>query len=837
MFLDFDPVTDDVVARAAAKGITRDEIDDRRKFLLDACLAQTYVEHTDRGHHACLIVAESFVGRRAARILKTCFAIDVLTGTHYCNITGRRANDLPPVDATKDIALMFDAIEKAHPEFDGPGVTGPIGVDCLTDEEAWAVLELQRPATYLACGTAECHDFSLVVRNAIGDLAKITNRPRQVFDMLMRTPLLAPGLRCEQGHTERRDKFTKLFEVWWQEVLETNVQGVPLITRRDTGRLPSVAHGRAKELDLIAENARRHEKLLTSQAPDAPPAPPVSASNDDAPLDHPAADTPTFSPKVAAIVDRIKTTAPEIFVNGGLRLTLPPGISASFCAELGEMVTDPQPAYIYSGFLFNLSALLSRKFKDSTSLKSTTLQFVVTGKFYTGKSKAADACYRAFECAAAYADADPADPTRIIKGHVQWKLRGTVHKGTHASVNMLHKNVLERNGNLGPLTDEAGNQVDRMLSGQDHLATALRDYYKLSYDAGSWDGELTPPGSLTGDKSGNQFPCFNVNLPVYMTCTDAALKAMRISDLMDGYWTRPIVHYYSKPLDEEPLNDESTLRQAFSPRLANVIRDALMYGNALDLEYAPVHEEKQVKDPNAAGPDAKPMLEMVKRPLNMAERRAIADAHLVGVTYSPEAVDLRKRVQQACRSIVRAIQIENPNSTDWREIIVRLPDNARRVAVLLASIDHLAANPLIIGDAPPLRLRGVPQVNVTHLAWAFRYVLYWSATLLTGIDKGNVAIGMGSAELVVLDNIDRARRSRKMPISERDLRQACKYRLKQCMEHDEVKGSIDMLFESTLRGLDRDGLIKRVDHSPKGPGGYATPHVFAETEHPYWKGE
>jgi hypothetical protein len=769
--------------------------------------------------------------------------MEVYSAKRFMAMTGRR---LPQGadrigDGTAVIADLFKDVPPPRIGASNLGNTDENGrsLGCSDDHILYLLNLHCRPSYDLLMSPADLADRSAGLMRIVGDLDKFTGDAAQLSRIVFESPCGRNPYNAEKiDKVSNKAKGLHGIDYWLHDARVSN-----------DGRWPPpaypqsmVEHGKGLSAVISAGFAEERARLLAAQAPDAAPTSADAGPNEqgapDTPADTVTPPAPSFSPKVQSIIDQIKGVAPEIFVNGELRLTMPPGISARFCVELGEMVTDPQPAYIYSGYLFNLSGLLSRKFKLGTALGSTTLQFVVTGKFYTGKSRAAQACYSAFECAASYTEADPADPRRLVQQHVTHKLRGNVHKGTHASVNMLHKDVLERNGNLALLTDEAGNQVDRMLSGQDHLATGLRDYFKLSYDAGEWDGELSPPGSLTGHRSGDQFKCFNVNIPVFMTCTDSALKGMRISDLMDGYWTRPITHFYAAPLEEDSLNDEEDLRRAFSPNLARIVRDGLMHSNALDLEYAPVNEEVLIKDPKASGPDAQMMTEMVKRPLNKAELRAIAERHLVGVGETAEAANLRKRVQKACRSIVHSIQRENPNGTDWREIIVRMPDNARRVAVLLASIDHLATHPTTMphGALSP-HMDGVPRVEVAHLAWGFRYVLYWLATLLTGIDRGNVAIGLGSTELIVLDHIDRARRQGKLPISERDLRHACKYRLKQAMDRDAAKGSFEMLFESTLRGLERDGMIKRPDHSPKGVGGYATPHVFIQVDHPYWAGE
>ena len=133
--LDFDPFSR--VANGDAK------VAEKRKEWrdgLEAGLIKRFYGENSRGltgKHFICAVDHSFAGRRGIDLLKKHYAIDVLTGSRYCDITGDRINDCGMIDGTEIIEDLLAQVEAAFPDnttvANGGGANGTYPIPCLRE--------------------------------------------------------------------------------------------------------------------------------------------------------------------------------------------------------------------------------------------------------------------------------------------------------------------------------------------------------------------------------------------------------------------------------------------------------------------------------------------------------------------------------------------------------------------------------------------------------------------------------------------------------------------------------------------------------------------------------
>ncbi|UPT53339.1 hypothetical protein [Synechococcus phage Ssp-JY38] len=771
--LDFDPVEQEHIDNAAVYGISLQDIEDTRESIMDAGLSNTYAEGSHaRGTHIVFRVSQSFIGRRAARLLKRCFAIDTLHGNKYCHITGKRLNDLAPAESTEPLQQLFEAIERAYPEPTVHSATGEIGVNWLPDAVVWQVLSLQRQQTFQKIANdGEC-DFSDAVVIAIGDLAKISNSAAQVHRMLSRTPLVTSSIRCEGGRTDRSRKFEKMFQHWWEEAQASNVAGVPLITREDTGIIPSVEHGAAVFAQIAAARQREYERNTTLAQQT------FSAVKDKG----------TFSPAVQQSHDAIREYVPEF----RCELTPPPGTAGMFVRELGQMLTSPRLEYVLPAFMFGLSMMFGRKYKDAGS--PLTLFALVTGKQYTGKSRAMRALGDAINNAVAYYDADASDRTKIRRAPAEeTHLRSYLAMTQFRSANELHASLLDHHGAIGIAMDEAAAGVRAML-GDDYTSVALKAYVRLLWDAGYDTGSITPQQSKQGRKDMVQLPVYNPNSPIYATCTEDELLHMSIDELINGFWSRWIV-----VLDERPMGDEMRepheLRKAFSHQLGHLVRKWHLEANLLDEAYL------------QAGTDGEGNPKLIARDkLNEISQEFIRD-----VRWMPDATVRIAAYHTPLSKLARLAQVDDGTVPKWFEVLVRARDMVRRVACLIALCDE-------------------SSVTVEHVDWAASFVLYMQSIILTGYEDGKVAVTLDDAPAIIAEKI-KVMAKGSGNVTEAELYRGCRYKLSTLTRRGESTRDI---FQKQLQAMTHDRLISvsvlRLENDK-----YEKSYVIPNMDHVYWR--
>lgn len=233
LVIDIDPLKPEQIAQADEVPGGLAHIEAARNAIMAGCAVETYTEQTTRGFHYVYRISagSGFFQRRARRVLKQYYGIDVITGPMYCNISGRSVGYVDsPVDGTNTLSNLFETVERHNPAkvFEGHG--GPVGWSGLPDPFVWQVLSCQRPATYALASDDGERSFSDAIMKVVGDLAKITSDAAQVERMLWRCPLVACDRQTNDGAT-RTAKFQRLFhKYWWPSAQVDNTQGLPIVT-------------------------------------------------------------------------------------------------------------------------------------------------------------------------------------------------------------------------------------------------------------------------------------------------------------------------------------------------------------------------------------------------------------------------------------------------------------------------------------------------------------------------------------------------------------------------------------------------------------------------------
>lgn len=123
-------------------------------------LQYTYAEQSRsrRGSHFVLKVSGNYVGRRGIELFKHHFAIDVLTGSRYCDITGYRLNDLPVANGDLMIGRYLTQLEESYADTEGTsGVTyqhGTYTMACLEELLEYVKVDLEDYGSWIEIGLA-----------------------------------------------------------------------------------------------------------------------------------------------------------------------------------------------------------------------------------------------------------------------------------------------------------------------------------------------------------------------------------------------------------------------------------------------------------------------------------------------------------------------------------------------------------------------------------------------------------------------------------------------------------------------------------------------------------
>ena len=120
----------------------------------------TYAEksRSGRGSHYIVRVPQGFTGRRGIELSKKFYAIDVLTGARYCDITGYRINSLPVADDSGLVSWYLSQMEDKHIDADSTtGITyehGTFPIACLEELLDYVKIDLEDYSGWLEIGLA-----------------------------------------------------------------------------------------------------------------------------------------------------------------------------------------------------------------------------------------------------------------------------------------------------------------------------------------------------------------------------------------------------------------------------------------------------------------------------------------------------------------------------------------------------------------------------------------------------------------------------------------------------------------------------------------------------------
>lgn len=623
--LDFDPIEQHHLDAAEKYRITRQEIDDTRAAIMDASRARTYVESSyARGTHIIFRVSQSFIGRRAARLLKRCFAIDVLHGNKYCHITGKRLNDLTPLDATEHLQQLFSDIERAYPEPTVHSATGEIGVDWLEDSEVWQVLSTQRPDTYAKIAYAGECDFSDVINIAIGDLAKITSSAAQVHRMLARSPLVTSSIKCEGGRTDRSRKFEKLFDKWWQDSQESNVAGVPLITRNET-RLPSIEHGAAIYAQLVFAE-QQEQQIRIKEA----------AQREQAKLQqHIAADNTehtTHRTDLEQTIHYLSCGIPSAFLDDA---HAPDNLEALIQFNTRGMKV-PFRKFAVLSTLGVFGSILGRKYKTEDNI-SAALLILLGAQSSSGKGEA----FSFWQ----------AQIARASQG--QHGLRNRIYTGTGAgSAEALH-DIAQQSGSMCWLVNECASLLGNLTSDDTQRSTpGLRDKVNDLFDASKHWTVVSPPPSIAAKNRGSK-PIYNCTVGMLWSTTDELMReTFTKRSLFTGLGSRLLASIH-KGIVGESVDQHEVLR-ALPGEWNMWLTNLLLQIEELDALYE-------------------------------TDQLLKAEEQIVYVKYSPDAARLKRSVEKCVDKIRNAIA--SGRASDYYTMFLRVPVLAAKIGLISATVN------------------------------------------------------------------------------------------------------------------------------------------------------